>query len=78
MCVGSFLICFWQFYFLTQSDDFGKAIAFAWRPFLPIFKMVSFFEYWVFLRAIFCIEPLYSVCRFVFDMFLAILFLDPK
>ena len=28
----------------TQSDDFGKAIAFAWRPFLPIFKMVSFFE----------------------------------
>ena len=43
-CVGSFLICFWKFYFLTQSDDFGKAIAFAWRPFLPIFKMVSFFE----------------------------------
>ena len=31
--------------FLTQSDDFGKAIAFAWRPFLPIFKMVSFLEY---------------------------------
>ena len=45
LCVGSFLICFWQFYFLTQSDDFGKAIAFAWRPFLPIFKMVSLFEY---------------------------------
>ena len=45
LCVGSFLICFWQFYFLTQSDDFGKALAFAWRPFLPMFKMVSFFEY---------------------------------
>ena len=45
LCVGSFLIYFWQFYFLTQSDDFGKAIAFARRPFLPIFKMVSFLEY---------------------------------
>ena len=26
LCVGSFLICFWQFYFLIQSDDFGKAL----------------------------------------------------
>ena len=30
------------------------------------------------LGAVFCIEQLYSVCRFVFDMFLAILFFDPK
>ena len=29
---------------LSQSDDFGKAIAFAWWPFLTIFKMVSFFK----------------------------------
>ena len=43
MCVGSFLICFWQFYFLTQNDGFGKGIDFAWRPFLPIFKMVLIF-----------------------------------
>ena len=41
--VDSFFICFWQFYFLTQSDDFAESIAFAWRPFLPIFKMLSFF-----------------------------------
>ena len=45
MLVDSFLICFREFYFLTQSDDFGKAIASAWRPFLPIIKMVSFLEY---------------------------------
>ena len=27
--LDSFLICFWQLYFLTQSDDFAKAIVFA-------------------------------------------------
>ena len=54
MLVHSFLICFWQFYFLTQTDDFAKAIAFAWKPFLPIFEMVSFPKYLVFFRAVFC------------------------
>ena len=29
MSLDSFLICFWQFYFLSQTDDFAKAIAFA-------------------------------------------------
>ena len=48
MLIDSFLICFWQFYFLTPSYDFAKAMAFAWRPFWPIFKMVSFFEYSMF------------------------------
>ena len=43
--LGSFLIRFRDFYFLTESDDFAKAIALAWRPFLPIFKMLSFLEY---------------------------------
>ena len=43
--LDSFSICFWQFYILTQSNDFAKAIAFAWRPFLPIFQMVSFLQY---------------------------------
>ena len=47
--IDSFLICFWQFHILTQSDDFAKAIAFSWRPFLPILKMVSFPKYQVFL-----------------------------
>ena len=40
--VDSFLICLREFYFLTQSDDFAKAIAFSWRPFLPIFKLSHF------------------------------------
>ena len=45
MIVESFYICFRQFYFLTQSYDFAKAIGFALRTFLPIFKLVSFLEY---------------------------------
>ena len=56
MSVDWFLICFCQFYFLTQIDDFAKAIAFAWRPFLPRLKMVPFFEYQVLFKAVFCIE----------------------
>ena len=58
MLIESFLMCFVQFYFLTQTDDFAKAIAHGWMPFLPIFKMVSFFEYLIFFKAVFCIEKL--------------------
>ena len=32
-------------FIFTQSDDFAKAIAFAWRPLLPIFKMLTVLEY---------------------------------
>ena len=53
MLIDWFLICFWQFYFLTKTDDFAKAIAFAWRPFFPIVKIVSFLEYKVFFKAVF-------------------------
>ena len=34
MIIESFLVCFVQFYFLTQTDDFAKAIAHGLRPFL--------------------------------------------
>ena len=54
--VDSFLICLRQFYFLTQSYDFSKAIGQALRPFLPTFKLVSFLQYEVFFRAVFCVE----------------------
>ena len=43
--VETFLACFRQFYFLTQTEYFAWAIAFALWPFLAIFKMLSFFEY---------------------------------
>ena len=56
MIIKSFLVCFVQFYFLTQTDDFGKAIAHGGRLFLSVFKMVSFFEYLIFLKAIFRME----------------------
>ena len=39
------MIRFREFYFLTESDDFAKAVAFAWRPFLAMIKTVSFLEY---------------------------------
>ena len=53
MAVDSFLICCGQFYFLTQSDDFTRAIAFAWRPFLPIFKLSQFSNIRSFLKFFF-------------------------
>ena len=42
--VETFFACFRQFYFLTQTEYFAWAIAFALWPFLAIFKMLSFFE----------------------------------
>ena len=56
MIIESFLVCFVQFYFLTQIDDFAKAIAHGRRPFLLVFKMVALFEYLIFLEAVFCIK----------------------
>ena len=50
MSVDSFLICFWQFYFLSQTDDFAKAIAFAWQAIFAniqnalIFGILGVFE----------------------------------
>ena len=64
-----------NFNFLTQSEDFASAIAFAWWP---IFKMVSFLEYFVFFGAGFCTEQLQIICRKDFDMFFWILIFDPK
>ena len=60
---------------MAQSEDFAKAIAFAWWP---IFKMVSFLEYLVFFRAVFCTEQLQMICRMDFDTFFGILIFDPK
>ena len=51
-----FFACFRQFYFLTQTEYFAWAIAFALWPFLAIFKMLSFFEYKLFFAAVFCIK----------------------
>ena len=56
--VETFFACFRQFYFLTQSEYFAWAIAFALWPFLAIFRMLSFFEYYLFFGAVFCIEQL--------------------
>ena len=40
--------------------------------------MVSFLEYLVFFRAVFCTELLEITCRMDFDMFFGILIFDPK
>ena len=47
------LICFLRYYFLTQSEDFAWAIAFAWWL---IFKMRSFLEYLEFLEHFFALN----------------------
>ena len=60
---------------MTQSDDFAKAIAFAWWP---LFKMVSFLEYLVLFGAVFCTQQLEMLCRMDFDMFFGILIFDLK
>ena len=70
-----FLACFSKFHFLTQTEFFAWAIAFALWPFLAIFKMVSFFEYKLFFAAVFCTEQLWCNCGHVFGMFQAICFL---
>ena len=66
--VETFVACFRQFYFLTKTEFFAWAIAFALWAFLAIFKMLSFFEYYRFFRFVFCIEQLQYVCRNVFRM----------
>ena len=53
MFVETFFACFRQFYFLTETEYFAWAIAFVLWPSLAIFKMLSFFEYQVFFRAVF-------------------------
>ena len=60
---------------MTQSENFAKAIAFAW---LAIFKMVSFLKYILFFEAVFCREQVEMICRMDFDMFFGILIFDPK
>ena len=60
---------------MSQSEDFEKAIGFAWWP---TFKMVSFLEYLVFSRAVFRIELLEITLRIDFDTIFGILIFDPK
>ena len=60
---------------MTQSEDFAKAIAFAWWP---IFKMLSFLEYWLFFRAFFAQNNSKWFVEWIFDMFFGILIFDPK
>ena len=53
MLAESFIACLWHFKFLTHTGHFTKAVAFASWPILAIFKMVSFFEYYMSLERIF-------------------------
>ena len=55
-----------------------KAIAFAQWPFLPLSKMLLWFKYQVFFRAVFCIEQVKCASRVVFHLFQVFLFSAPK
>ena len=61
-----------------QRDNFAKAVVFFWCTFSAIFKMISFFEYKQFFRAVFCIAHLQCVVKTFFNMFLCIFNFDPK
>ena len=72
MNIESILTCFRQLKILAQIEYFAKAIAHAkaidfarW----PIFNIVSFLEYFMFFRAVFCTELLQCEYRIDFDMF---------
>ena len=77
-CRNVFRMFLCIFNFLTQSDDFAKSIAFALWPFLAILKMLSFFQYWLFFGAVFCIEQLQCVVETFLACFYALLIFDPK
>ena len=49
----SFFAPFLQFYFLTQTEHFAWVIAHASWPIQAIFKLLSFFECYVFFAAVF-------------------------
>ena len=73
MLVESISSCFLELFFLTQTDHFGKAIAFAkWL----IFEMVSFLDYLVFFRAVLCTQLLKCASRIDFCMFFGILIFE--
>ena len=58
---NGFAHVFGNFLFLTQTDHFANAIAFAWpiaSARIPIFKIVSFVEYLVFFSVVFGREKL--------------------
>ena len=63
---------------MSQSDDFAMSIASAWLPLLAIFKMLSFFQYELFFRAVFCIEQLKCVVETFLACFYAFLIYEPK
>ena len=74
----TFLACFYTFLIFAQSEDFAKSIAFAWWPFLAIFKMLSFVEYCLFFRPVFCIQQLQCVLETFSLCFFAFVIFDPK
>ena len=70
-----------DFQFFTQTSHSAKPIPFAsairfarWS----IFKNLSFLEYLLIFRAVFCTEQLYCSCKMVSRMFLTFLIFDPN
>ena len=62
---------------MSQSDDFAKSIAFAWWPFLAIFKMLSFLQLLAVFSSRFLHRTTAMCCRNVFS-FYAFLIFEPK
>ena len=62
--------------FFAQKNSMHSVESFSasfWAIDLPkwrIFKIISYFDYLVFLHAVFCTEQLYAFRRIIFSMFL--------
>ena len=79
MC--SWIFNFWPKVTILQGQEprlLARAIACAWWPFLAIFKMLSFVEYYLFFRALFYIEQLQCVVETFLACFFAFLIFDIK
>ena len=67
---------FLEVYFLSQSEDFACAIAFAWM--MADFQNALTSRIFSVFLAVFCREQLEEICRMDFDMFFGILSFEPK
>ena len=67
-----------HFQLLTQSDDFGKSIAFAWWPIFGYFQNAVIFRILAVFWSRFCLEQLKCVVERYLASFYAFLIFDPK
>ena len=72
MISSMILICFLEFEFLSQREDFAWAIAFACM--MADFQNALISRIFSIFLTFFCTKQLQMICRMAFDMFLEFVF----